>query len=130
MKKKNILVLWFLFTSFLGLILIYVAALNLQPLKIEISKITPELIGRMVFTSGKITQKTPNPSGHLFLVISDNKTNIQVPIFVSLMNDLKKNNITENNFKVNKVISVNGLVGEYRGQLQVVPRKITDMTIK
>jgi DNA/RNA endonuclease YhcR with UshA esterase domain len=130
MEKKNILVLWFLFTSFLGLFLIYIAALNLQPIKIEISKITPELIGRMVSTSGKITQKTPNPSGHLFLVISDNKTSIQVPIFASLMNDLKKNNITENDFKVKKFISVNGLVGEYRGQLQVVPRKVTDINVK
>ena len=130
MERKNILIFWFLFTSFLGLILIYIAALNLQPVKIEVSQITPELIGRSVSTSGKITQKTPNPSGHLFLVISDNKTSIQVPIFVSLMNDLKKNNITENDFKINKIITINGLVGEYRGQLQVLPRKVSDIKLK
>jgi len=124
------LIFWFIFTSFLGLILIYIAAINLQPVKIEISKISPEIIGRMVLISGKITQKTPNPAGHLFLVISDNKSNIQVPIFVSLMNDLKKNNITENDFKINKIITINGLVGEYRGQLQVLPRKASDINLK
>lgn len=130
MEKKNILIFWFLFTSFLGLILIYIAAINIQPMKIEISQITPELIGRMVLITGKITQKTPISGGHLFLVISDNESNIQVPIFVSLMNDLKNNNITENDFKINKFISVNGLVGEYRGQLQIVPRKVTDINLK
>jgi DNA/RNA endonuclease YhcR with UshA esterase domain len=130
MERKNILIFWFLFTSFLGLILIYIAAINLQPINIGINQITSELIGRMVLTSGKISQKTPNPSGHLFLVISDDKSSIQVPIFVSLMNDLKKNNVTENDFKVNKQISVNGLVGEYKGQLQIVPRKVSDIKLK
>jgi DNA/RNA endonuclease YhcR with UshA esterase domain len=130
MGKKNILIFWFLFTSFLGLILIYIAAINLQPVEIEISKITPELIGRMVLISGKITQKTPNPSGHLFLVISDDKSKIQVPIFVDLMNDLKKNNITEDDFEINKLIYVNGLVGEYKGELEVLPRKVSDINLK
>lgn len=129
MEKKNILIYWLLFTSFLGLILIYIAAINLQPIKIEISKITSELIGRTVSTSGKIVQKTPS-SGNLFLVISNDESKIQVPIFASLMNDLKKNNITENDFKINKLISVNGLVGEYRGQLQILPRKVSDINLK
>ncbi len=130
MERKNILIFWFLFTSFLGLILIYIAALNLQPVKIEVSQITSELIGRSVSISGKIVQKTPNSAGHLFLMISDDKSKIQVPIFASLMNDLKKNNITENDFKINKLISVNGLVGEYRGQLQILPRKVSDINLK
>jgi DNA/RNA endonuclease YhcR with UshA esterase domain len=43
---------------------------------------------------------------------------------------LKKNNVTENDFKVNKQISVNGLVGEYKGQLQIVPRKVSDIKLK
>jgi DNA/RNA endonuclease YhcR with UshA esterase domain len=66
----------------------------------------------------------------MFLVISDGKSDIQVPIFVSLMNDLKNVNLTEGNFKVNKKISVTGLVDEYNGQLEVLPRKVSDINLK
>ena len=63
----------------------------------------------------------------MFLVISDDESDIQVPIFSSMMNDLKKENITESDFKIDEIISVTGLVDEYRGQLQILPRKTSDI---
>jgi DNA/RNA endonuclease YhcR with UshA esterase domain len=128
--QKNFLVLICFFTSILGLVLIYIAAINIKPVEIEISQITSDLIGRSISTQGTIKQKKLHADGHMFLVISDSKSDIQVPIFASLMNDLKKNNITENDFKINKPISVNGLVDEYNGQLQVLPRKVSDINLR
>jgi len=127
--QKNFLVLISFLTSVIGLILIYIAALNIQPVEIEITQINSDLIGRTVSTRGIITQKKLHSDGHMFLVISDDESDIQVPIFSSLMNNLKKENITESDFKINEIISVTGLVDEYRGQLQILPRKTSDIKI-
>jgi len=127
--QKNFLTLICFLTSVVGLILIYIAAINLKPIEIKISQITPEFIGRSVSIQGIITQKNIHSEGHVFLMISDDESDIQVPIFSSLMNDLKKENITESDFKINEAISVTGLIDEYRGQLQILPRKTSDIKI-
>ena len=127
--QKNFLTLICFLTSVVGLILIYIAAINLKPIEIKISQITPEFIGRSVSIQGIITQKNIHSEGHVFLMISDDEFDIQVPIFSSLMNDLKKENITESEFKINEAISVTGLVDEYRGQLQILPRKTSDIKL-
>jgi DNA/RNA endonuclease YhcR with UshA esterase domain len=127
--QKNFLVLISLSTSVIGLILIYIAALNIQPVEISISQINSDLIGRSVSTKGIITQKKLHSDGHMFLMISDGESDIQVPVFSSLMNDLEKENITESDFKINETISINGMVDEYRGQLQILPRKTSDIKI-
>lgn len=127
--QKNFLVLICFLTSVVGLILIYIAAINLKPAEIKISQINSDLIGRSVSTQGIMTQKKLHSDGHMFLVISDDGSDIQVPVFSSLMNDLKKEDITESNFKINGKISVTGLVDEYNGQLQILPRKASDIKI-
>ena len=126
---KNILVLISFFTSALGLILIYIAAVNIKPVEIKVSQINSDLIGRTVSTQGIITQKRLHSEGHMFLMISDGESDIQIPIFSSLMNDLEKENITELDFKINETILVSGLVDEYRGQLQILARKTSDIKI-
>ena len=125
----NILVFASLFTSLIGLILIYIAAINIKPVEIKINQINSDLIGRSVSTEGKIVEKKLHSEGHMFLIISDDDSEIQVPIFSSLMNDLNKENITELNFEINGTISVIGLIDEYRGQLQILSRKTSDIKI-
>jgi len=127
--QKNFLTLICFLTSVVGLILIYIAAINIKPVEIKISQVNSELIGRSVSIQGIITQKNLHSEGHVFLMISDDESDIQVPIFSSLMNDLKKENITESDFKINEAISVTGLIDEYRGQLQILPRKTSDIKI-
>jgi len=95
----------------------------------NINDVTPELIGRSISTSGKIVYKNLHPAGHLFLTISDNRTKIQVPLFVGFMNDMEEAGIKEENFKLGSLLSVFGLVDEYKGQLQIIPRKVEDIKI-
>jgi len=126
---KNILVLICLLTSVIGLALIYIAAINLQPTQIELKDITPELVGRSVSTTGKIVYRKTHDAGHLFLTISDDDTKIAVPLFAGYLNDLKEVGLTEDDFYEGVEISVSGLVDEYQGQLQIIPRRKDNIKI-
>jgi len=127
--KTNSLILISLFCSVLGLILIYIAAVNLEPKQIKLKDITPELVGRSVLTTGEIVYRKSHEAGHLFLTISDADTKIAVPLFVGYLNDLRENDLTEDDFQEGTKISVCGLVDEYQGQLQVIPRRKDDIKI-
>jgi len=126
---KNVLVLISLLTSLIGLFLIYIAAINLEPKQIELKDINSELIGRSVVTTGEIVHRRTHEVGHLFLTISDGETRIEVPLFAGFMNTLKEVNLTEDDFEKGVKISVSGLVDEYQGQLQVIPRRKDDVKI-
>lgn len=128
--KVKLDVFWVsLFCSIIGLILIYLAALNLEAQKVEIKDIDFDMIGRFVETEGKIIYKKSHPSGHLFLTIEDEGSKIQVPLFANVMNDLKEIGFDEDDFTKGKVIRVKGIVNEYREQLQVIPRSGEDVEI-
>jgi len=126
---KNILVLISLLTSVIGLVLIYIAAINLQPTRIELKDINSELVGRSVSTTGEIVYRREHDAGHLFLTISDDDTKIAVPLFAGYLSDLKEVGLTEDAFQEGIKISVSGLVDEYQGQLQIIPRRKDDVKI-
>ena len=127
--SKNILVLICLLTSVIGLVLIYIAAINLEPKQIELKDINPELVGRSVLTTGEIVYRKTHEAGHLFLTISDGDTEVAVPLFAGYLNTLKEVGITEDDFYEGAEISVSGLVDEYQGQLQIIPRRVSDVKI-
>jgi len=126
---KNVLVWICLLTSVIGLVLIYIAAINLEPKQIELKDITPELVGRSVSTKGEIVYRRTHDAGHLFLTISDDDTEIAVPLFAGYLNTLKEVGLTEDDFYEGAEILVSGLVDEYQGQLQIIPRRVNDVKI-
>jgi DNA/RNA endonuclease YhcR with UshA esterase domain len=126
---KDFLTLICFITSAVGLVLIYVAAINLEPKQIELKEINPELVGRSVSTTGKIVYRKTHDAGHLFLTISDDDTKITVPLFAGYLNTLKEVGLTENDFYEGTEILVSGLVDEYQGQLQIIPRRVNDVKI-
>jgi len=126
---KNVLIWICLLTSVIGLALIYIAAINLQPTQIKLKDINPELVGRSVSTKGEIVYRRTHDAGHLFLTISDDDTKIAIPLFAGYMSNLKEVGITEDDFQVGTEISVSGLVDEYQGQLQIIPRRVNDVKI-
>lgn len=120
----NYIVLGSLSMSVVGLLLIYIAAANVEPEVMELDEITGELVGRTVTTEGLIKSTRTHENGHLFLTIADGGKVLQVPIFSSVMQHLD-----ERSFKSNLKMRVTGLVDEYRGQVQVVPRKPEDVIL-
>lgn len=120
----NYIVIGSLSMSVVGLFLIYIAALNVEPEVLEIGEITGEFVGRTVSTEGYIKSEKMHENGHLFLTISDGRKNIQVPIFSSVMHYLNRED-----FQQKAKIKVTGLVDDYRGNLQVIPRKPEDVIL-
>lgn len=123
------LILISLLCSLIGLFLIYYSTLIIQPVEVDLNNINFELIGRVVKTRGKIVYKREHEAGHLFLTLAKDDTKIQVPIFAGLMEKLKEVGINSEDFKKGKEIIVTGLVDEYGGQLQIIPRKVEDLVI-
>jgi len=111
------------------LALIYLAALSLQPIKVDLDEISFDLIGRSVTSEGKIVYKKVHSAGHLFLTLEARGSKIQVPIFAGLMNRLREKGMTEKNFSVGNRLVITGLVSEYKGQLQIIPRKVEDIRL-
>lgn len=117
------------FSSAAGLVLIYFAAINIQPSTIKINEIDSQLIGKTVKTTGYIIYKNNHPAGHVFLTIGDGQSKIQVPLFAGFVNSLNENDVSVDDFRKGVRISVTGLVDEYKGQLQILPRKPNDIKI-
>ena len=112
-------------TSLLGLILIYIAAITIQPSQTPLSSIDASFVGRTVTTSGYV-QKVSS-GNNVFITISDNSATIGMPLFANFLQSTK---IDTDRLRVDKKISVTGLVDEYNGQLQIIPRKASDVVVE
>jgi len=130
--KKNSLVYVCIIASCVGLVLIYFAARSVQAAPTPISEITFEMVGRSVKTAGFISYRSNHANGHIFLTIEDGDAKIQVPLFAGFVSSFERSNkqhATTDELGRGALVEVEGLVGEYRGQLQVVPRKPDDLKI-
>lgn len=114
-----------LFVSFLiaivGIIILYFFARISQAEFIPIEKIDATYIGKTVKTSGKIVALSYN-KGNIFLTIYDKKS-LSVPIFSNVAKYLNYE------FKKGQEIIVVGVVDEYKGSLQIIPRKTSDIKV-
>lgn len=126
---KNYLLWTSLLSSIIGLVLIYIATINIEPQTIAISDITADMEGRKLVVIGQISEKRKHEDGHLFLTLSDNTSKIQVPLFADLMKELDKLGITEDDFHIKGNISVKGVIENYKGRLQILPRNLNDVKI-
>lgn len=122
MQKLTLLCL---LSSIIGLLLIYYAALMLKPMRLRLDEIDLELVGRKVATTGYIIYRRNHVAGHVFLIISNRRAKIEVPIFSDLASKLK--NVRE--LKVGRKVFVSGVVDYYKGRLQIIPRKPEDVRL-
>jgi DNA/RNA endonuclease YhcR with UshA esterase domain len=127
--KKKIFLIACILVSLAGIVLVYFSASAISPYETKINKIESSSIGKLVSITGKISYVRTHSAGHIFLTLTDGDSKIEVPIFSTLMNQLKVNGITQYDFKKGKTVRVTGIVGDYKGQLQIVPRKASDIQI-
>lgn len=130
--KKNTLVYVCLASSVIGLVLIYFAARSIEAAPTPIKEINFEMVGRSVKTTGFVSYRSDHESGHIFLTIEDDDSKIQVPLFAGFVSSFERDNKQKakiSELRRGALIEIEGLVGEYRGQLQVVPRKPDDLKI-
>ncbi len=126
--NKNKLILLSLFSSLFGIFLIYIASSQSKPLETKIDEISQDLIGKTISTSGYIVDKKVSSTGHIFLTISQNKATIEVPLFKNFLDKMREERMNTN-FRINQKIFVQGVVDEYKGKLQIIPRKTSDIKI-
>ncbi len=129
MRIKNPLLIVCSACSIAGLVLIYIADINLAATQLRIGDIDFDMVGRKVATTGYIYYVRKHPEGHVFLTISDGKDKIQVPLFNGFVNTLQESGIGPAQLVKGKRIEVEGLVEEYQGSLQISPRTAEDIKI-
>ncbi len=113
----------------LGLLLIYFASLNTKPTELEISDLSFDYVGKVATVSGNIVYKKEHPAGHIFLTLSDGKNKLQVPVFSGVVNNMDGTDLTKGMLTYKTFVTVTGTVDEYNGELQIVPRKASDIVV-
>jgi DNA/RNA endonuclease YhcR with UshA esterase domain len=98
-----------------GLIIIYVSVKNITPLELKIESIENSMVDRIVKIDGKIENIRKSKTGNFYWTVGDGN-NITVPI---LDDKFKKLEV-----KSGDTVEVIGLVTEYKGELEVMPKEI------
>lgn len=133
-KPKQIILLVFLL-SIIGLVGIYFAVENIKPLEVKVESIEEPMIGRLVKISGLIGNIRKSKTGNLYWTVADYETvaeddafggdgyaeskNITVPILDGKLKKLAAG------AKRGDFVEIIGLVTEYNGQLEVMPKEIS-----
>jgi len=129
-KTKKLFLVASIISTVIGISLIYYVATKVESAQLSINEITSDMVGRSVTTSGYVSYKSIHPDGHIFLTLSDGQKNkISVPLFAGFVAELRKNHFSINSIQKGTQLQISGVVDEYKGQLQVVPRKVSDIKI-
>jgi DNA/RNA endonuclease YhcR with UshA esterase domain len=105
-----------------GICLLFYVAKTSKPSFVPLNKIDSTYVGKIVSTSGKIVSVGYN-KGNIFLTIYDRNSTLEIPIFSSVAKYLTLS------FKKGQKIFVSGMVDEYKGKLQIIPRKASDIKV-
>ena|SRR3990172_10340167 len=130
MQRKHLFLIVSAISAIVGISLIFYAATKIEPAQIRIRDITSEMVGSSVTAAGFITLKTVHPDGHIFLTLSDdNQNKIAVPLFAGFVSELRSSRFNTNRLQKGTELEVTGIVDEYKDQLQIIPRKSSDIKI-
>jgi len=113
-KPKQITLLIFVLST-IGLLGIYFAVINITPVELRIEEIENSMTGKIVKITGIIGNIRKSKSGNMYWTVDDG-SNITVPI---LDNKFKKLSV-----KRGEAVEILGLVSEYNGELEVMPKDI------
>ncbi len=127
--KQDFLTILSAATSVVGLVVIFIASSLSQPIEMELVDVNSGLVGKVVTTSGFVSSEKLHEEGHVFLTISNGKAKLQVPIFSSLADQLRENDFPFSSLRNKVKVRITGTVDEYHDQLQIIPRKISDVEI-
>ncbi len=108
--------------SFLGLIVLSVAYVKIEPDFTSISELTEEDIGDMVTVSGIVTEINTHKNGHYFLTVKYGKP-IKVVVWENIANRHKLMGLDISKTE-GETIEIIGKVEEYKGDLEIIAEKI------
>jgi len=108
--------------AIVGTILLYYVAKTFKPAFVPLNEIDSTYIGKTISTSGKIISVTYS-KGNIFLTLYERNSTINVPIFSNVAKYL------DISLKKGQTIIVSGMVDEYKGKLQIIPKKPSDIKV-
>lgn len=115
-QEKYLIALIFLLTIS-GLLITYYAISNVDPKEMKISDINESAKGNLVTITGNIKTIKQSKSGNVYLTVDDGTDKITVPLLGALPQkfpDIKKD----------QLVRITGIVSEYNGQPEVMPKDI------
>jgi len=110
--------------SLIGLGLIYFAVDNVEAKTLGISAVDSSMTGRYVEVTGYV-ESAVFKENTVFVTLSDGYEEIEIVIFSELKREL--GNEAVDIFLKDSVISVKGVVDEYKGSLEIIPGRRSDI---
>ena len=118
--NNRLLIYLSLASSVIGLVIVYIAANNVQLPAVLIGKIVYDDIGKNVKVCGEVDSLSVSKSKHTFFDIVDSSGRINVVVFNSSAEKLQPYSLKDDD-----TICVSGQVGEYNDRLEILPKEIS-----
>ena len=93
----------------------------------QISAINKAFLNKTVKIEGIIAHLAKTKKGHIFITVKDDSGAISVLLFSTIVKQLKERGMDPTAIEVNDKIKVKGVVREYEGRLEVIPRTAEDV---
>ncbi len=106
--------------SSFGLVLLFLVSTQSQPTLVRISEIDYDDVGSELSVEGRIASKRVHADGHIFLKVEDATGRISVVLFSEIVESLTEE---LGCLEEGEEISITGRIEEYRGLLEIVPKK-------
>ncbi|MBI4167486.1 MAG: hypothetical protein HY515_00875 [Candidatus Aenigmarchaeota archaeon] len=110
--------------SVIGLFLVYVSAGKIDPKTTDIGAIDSSMVGSYAQITGYV-ESAKFTGNTISVKLSDGYTVIGVMIFSDLKKGLGSD--AEEIFVTGSIISVRGLIDEYKGVIQIIPNRVSDI---
>ncbi len=107
-----------------GLALIYTAAGNVEPETLKISFLDGSMVGEYVEITGYV-ESADFTGKNIVVKLSDGDKYTTVVVFEDLKNSLGGSAYSL--FSTGSVVSVKGVVDEYKGLLEIIPNRVSDV---
>ena len=117
--NSRLLIYLSLASSVIGLVMVYIAADNIQLPAVLIGKIVYDDIGKNVKVCGEVDSFSVSKSKHVFFDIVDSSGRINAVVFNSSAEKLQAYSLKDDD-----AICVLGQVDEYDGRLEILPKEI------
>jgi exodeoxyribonuclease VII large subunit len=94
-----------------------------EPTLLPIAYVTEDSIGEIVKVTGSVERVYYHSKGHIFVTLKEDNTSITIPIFSNVAEDLQIK------IEEGQILTVTGEVTEYKGKLEVIPRRADDIKL-
>jgi DNA/RNA endonuclease YhcR with UshA esterase domain len=117
MIQENAMIFALLILVAFGLGLIYYSVSLTESAETEIINLENFPKGSLVKISGEISKLSKSKTGNIYWTVDDGTASITVPLLGSIADDYR-------NIAKNSLVAVTGLISEYNGELEVMPKEI------